>query len=614
MLFVLGPPATLVIFLALIFSTDLGTARTLEQLVSWPYALQGVIAGATAVGCCLGGVAPRLAAMCAALGPFCSLGGEAGVREAIIAAVWGSVLIVDAVLRRHQVSTAEGTTVGLPSGGAPGPVGTVVGIGPVRAAIAVFSIVLALGAAWTWSERRGDFVALQSRVEIGSGTVAAPVDGVARVTVDGETYDFWDTAFNGLEPGSLVDVMVDPSGVERPFGPGDADPDGWSDWVTLIGAGLVGIVVTLVARRRAKRSVDHLLAGDSVGVRARVDVDENVGRLRLLPLDADRPVCLLNGVELVRSDRRRFGWVDRMDADDVLRTRSPEWVPATRSRDADARQVVVHGLRRFGDPVVLVIESPAGPIVVAAMGGVSDSRSVRGVAGTVLDRFSRGSAGRPTRRSSGGSDDALAGPGPDGAVAEPAPAMRWLSDRGAVLRWLLIPVGALGAWFGHWLWTSGEDDFGSWLLLLVSASMIFTVVDLFWAVTGRRIRVDGDRLLIRGQGARDLVVDLAAVREIRTRPEYLALDLHDRDDDDEAIVVRPAFPGTGHGRAELESMRVDIQTAIDGLEVDSAEREALGRRLGSSTIAAVLTAMPYSIAAIVASRGQMPLFDWSLFA
>lgn len=575
----LGPPISLVGYVVVIWNEPTGLPGSMEALLSWPYAASCVLGGAGVAAAVTGAVAPRLAAAGMAVGPIVAAWSDAGMLELTIAVVWGLILLIDVTFRARQSAVID--HLGGPSGErvAERPRW----IGPGRALVTAAAVVMLAFCVSKWTERRLDLLELDDRAAPAMGVLRGVQGDVAQIDVSGKVYDFYDPSFLSLEEGAEVPVLTDPEGRERPWGPEDADPDSWSDWMALAGAVLLVLVIVVGVRvyRLAR------LAAGGRSVRARIVLDGDAGSLTLVPCDDDQPVAVLAALELPgsggRVDAYDLWWVDSEGGfkDDCFGGEG--CCEGIAGDSAEPMDVVVHGLSRYGDPVIIEVQEQDGPIAVVAALRVVEPRTVRGLWRRWADRGMRGA-------------EQIASSHVGRTMVQ--------ASRRPALRWLIVPVACLGGLLGQWIWGTSSDDLASsWLAVVMVAHLFGGIAHAIWSYFAPPVRLVGGDVVIAGR-VRDQVVDLGSIEGVRARRDYIALDVRGQAN---SIPIHPDFDTD----AQLEALRSVIAHAVAGHRAPPSE-PAIYRRWGPSAVAALVTPLPFVVVSLIVTRAQMPLIDWSL--
>lgn len=364
LLFTWGPAATVTLYLALTWSEPVAYIDTIGELVSWRVAVDEILFGAMAVLCVMGWLVPRITAVAliVSISPLAEPVQDPAAQHLWI--LWCGVLALDWILRAWQRSlhVADGDVPARDLAARVRHRRSDLFLVERRVAVGLLATGV-LVTSWFWMDRRQELIQLDARAEPASGTVTRidTVDDVVVVRVAGTRHEFWVGDAASLRVGQNVPVLVDPTGRERPYGLGDADPDSWTALLVLVG--VLSTLMVLAAgygplqRRRLAARVgagepgrtvlvghdgDGALAVWTVGADPRRDAASAL-LPAVTPLDEDAP-------DVEDAPDRDAGdwanlceWDDEDDGEDAweLDASAPE--PAT-----------VHGLRDDGGPTVVV--------------------------------------------------------------------------------------------------------------------------------------------------------------------------------------------------------------------------------------------------------------------
>jgi hypothetical protein len=349
-LFTWGPPLTVLVYVILTWSEPVRYAETITEVLSWQTALDETIFGVLVVCCVLGWLVPRVAAvvLTVSISPLADPALDPVARHLWL--VWVAVILLDVSARAWQrsVSTPLGDASTCELSGAITHRRADVFRFERRAATAL--LVLAVAAtAWFWVDRRQELAALDLRAQPSTGTVRSvdTADDVLSVRVDGSAHDFWVSDAMAFEAGQTVPVLVDPTGVERPFGLGNADPDGWTDLLVLLGGLLCALVLVVgYGPLQARRLASVVRAGERGRRGWFVPADD--GMLVWLPgsePEHDPPSALLPAPRplALGPDPADLGGDEEVDEDDELDVL------------VEPREGTVHGMLADGGPTAVVL-------------------------------------------------------------------------------------------------------------------------------------------------------------------------------------------------------------------------------------------------------------------
>lgn len=593
LVFTLGPTVTVVLVVVLTWDEPGGYLATLDEVVSWGSFLSDLTFGMFLGVVLLAWYVPRPAALLTtvALLPWFDPGENLLVRQ--LWWMWALVLVADVILRNAQahVSRPPGSAL------APDVAAAVGAFDPWRLERRVATAVLlvaAVGVSAVWLDRRETFAALDGRAVSGTGVVEAvhPDVGYLDVTVDDSTYEFWVDDAPSFEVGRTVPVMIDPTGAERPWGLGDADPDGWTDLVVLAGALLaLALAVGATGPLRARRLRTLLEDQHDPGWLVDVTWDDDDLLVSSAEDPRHRALARLQGVVGFGDGDPDAGddddrWLTDAELEDLHRL-DPEGEVHDERPSGPA---TVHGLTTLGGPTVVVLDDQE---VLVALRPARDPWTLpfaKDLVGSPDSwawwRRSGGAAGYPTPAEHQRVDEAT--------VDVPLSPVRHLLPWAGPLVGVLVVIVLVGTW---WM-TSGDldsEDGPGWVWIALVGAAVADGLAVLHTAARPPLTVAGETLRLHATFS-TLHVPSSRVVRVRRRHDYVAVDLTD------PVETVSVHDDPAWGR--LDDLARIAQEAADARSSPGARTTV---RPGQGALVAAATAAAVLAGALLGSGGALPL-------
>jgi hypothetical protein len=539
---------------------------TLDELLTWDFTLVMAGLGAAMVLPFTGAWMPRTALLSAlAWAAICTVTVFWLLGWALLLA-WLALHAVDAKARLRQRTIARQLPTGRPSVSVTGRASTFGGSYQTTLVVVALMAggVLACG---TWAVKWTEFRALHERGLPGMGHVVTQDAFGTVVEVDGKEYDFFNESFEHVEVGTQVEVMVDPLSEHRPWSVDDADPDGWSLTLTGGAAALTAAAALYLRRRVPRRRIERVNEHTSPLIDG--SVIQRGDHVYLWTAQGSRPFAIVSRPELI----------DGVDALTSARGQLP---------------VRVFGSQSTGGVTVLEVSTTDGATSLYA-GRLRDPRvSLQGPP----DRTA------PPRTAWGYDTDEHA---PAPKPAERHAASGWTLWSWRILRRynlliiaLMVAAESAVAWY---MWSDAHEKGASWMMLAMLAFVSSHVLRQVWRRGHYGVRVVDDRLELVGLDLESRVL-CDAVRGVRERPDYLAIDVESH----ETLYLHSEFSGLTTADEQVSAWASQIEqavSAVSGSARDGEHRPVEPMR--TSMIVGCLATVPVVAVALLASGADMPI-------